>query len=410
MPALARVVITGLGVASPLGCSVSEFWDGLVAGRSGVAALAGEAFARLSTRIGAVVPDLESHWDLGPRAARRMSRASQLALVAASQAVSQAGLPDARVPSDDVAVVVGSSIGGFAASDGFFRDYYLHGATSPLVIPVSMNHGPASNISIRYGFQGPLMALDAACASAAHAIGYCYSLIRTGQLEIAVTGGADSPFSTGVVEAWCALRALSQRNHDPATACRPFSADRDGMVLGEGAGILVLESETSARRRGRPILAEIVGYGATSDGFHLTQPSADGPERAMRRALADAALSPEQIDAVNAHGTATAWNDKTETTAIKRVFGERAYCLPVTAHKGALGHAIAASAGLQVVSCIQSIQQSVVPPTINYRVPDPECDLDYVTAGARRQAVTTLMSNAFAFGGSNAVLIVRAWP
>jgi len=270
-----------------------------------------------------------------------------------------------------------------------------------------MNNGPASNISIRYGLQGPLMAVDAACASAPHAIGYCYNLIRTGQLDVAVTGGADSPFSTGVVQAWCSLRALSERNAEPATACRPFSADRDGMVLGEAAGILVLESETSAHRRGQPILAEIAGYGATGDSFHLTQPTPVGPERAMRRALADAGLAPEQIEAVNAHGTATTWNDKIETAALKRVFGEQAYALPVTAHKGALGHSIAASGALQVISCIQSLHQSILPPTINYRVPDPECDLDYVTSGARPGAVRTMMSNAFAFGGSNAVLIIR---
>src|SRR5579859_8036151 len=407
MSSFERVVVTGMGVASPLGCSVPEFWDGLVSGRGGVVALTAADFAKLATRIGALVPDLEAHWEFGLKAARRMSRTSRLALVAASQALAQAGLPGARVNSEEVAVVVGSSIGGFAASDSFFRDYYLHGATSPLVIPISMNHGPASNISIRYGLQGPLMALDAACASAAHAIGYCYNLIRTGQLDVAVTGGADSPFSTGVMEAWCSLRALSERNAEPATACRPFSADRDGMVLGEAAGILVLESETSARRRGQPILAEIAGYGATSDSFHLTQPSPVGPERAMRRALADAGLAPKQIDAVNAHGTATTWNDRIETAALKRVFGEQAYALPVTAHKGALGHSIAASGALQVISCIQSLHHSILPPTINYRVPDPECDLDYVTSGARPGAVRIMMSNAFAFGGSNAVLIIR---
>ena len=401
-----RVVVTGMGVASPLGCTVPVFWDGLVAGRGGVVALLGEEFAKLATRIGARVPDLEAHWEFGPKAARRMSRSSQLGLVAAAQAIAQAGLPDALVNGEEVAVVVGSSIGGFAASDPFFREYYLRQASSPLVIPISMNHGPASNISIRFGFQGPLMAIDAACASSAHAIGYCYNLIRTGQLEVAVTGGADSPFSTGVMEAWCALRALSERNDQPATASRPFSADRDGMVLGEGAGILVLEAESSARRRVRPILAEIIGYGATSDGFHLTQPSAAGPERAMRRALADAGLRPGDIDVINAHGTATIWNDKTETAAIKGVFGEKAYAVPVTGHKGALGHAIGASAALQVVSSIQSIHHGLVPPTINYHVPDPDCDLDYVTSGARQQAVDTVMSNAFAFGGSNAVLIV----
>ncbi len=407
MRTLERVVVTGMGLASPLGCSVPAFWDGLVAGRGGVVALTSEAFAKLSTRIGALVPDLDAHWDYGSKAARRMSRSSQLGLVAAAQALAQAGLPDARVNSEEVAVIVGSSIGGFAASDGFFREYYLRGATSPLVIPISMNNGPASNISIRYGLQGPLMALDAACASAAHAIGYCYNLIRTGQLEVAVTGGADSPFSTGVVEAWCSMRALSERNGEPATACRPFSADRDGMVLGEAAGILVLESEASARRRGQPILAEIAGYGATGDGFHLTQPTPAGPARAMHKALADAGLEPDQVDAINAHGTATIWNDKIETAAIKRVFGEQAYAVPVTGHKGALGHAIGASAALQVISCIQSIHTGLLPPTINYRVPDPECDLDYVTRGARPREVRVMMSNAFAFGGSNAVLIVR---
>jgi 3-oxoacyl-[acyl-carrier-protein] synthase II len=408
MAKLERVVVTGMGLASPLGCNVAEFWAGLVAGRSGVVALTGADFSKLSTRIGARVPDLETHWDFGLKAARRMSRSSQLALVAAAQALAQAGLPEARVNSEDVAVIVGSSIGGFAASDGFFRDYYLRGATSPFVIPISMNNGPASNISIRYGLQGPLMALDAACASAAHAIGYCYNLIRTGQLDVAVTGGADSPFSTGVVEAWCALRALSERNDEPGTACRPFSADRDGLVLGEAGGILVLESESSARARGQPILAEIAGYGATGDSFHLTQPTPIGPERAMRRALADAGLAPDEVDAINAHGTGTLWNDKIETAAIKRVFGERAYALPVTAHKGALGHAIAASAALQAISCIQTLHQGVVPPTINYHAADPECDLDYVTSGARAREVKTMMSNAFAFGGSNAALIIRS--
>ena len=407
MPGLERVVVTGMGLASPLGCSVAEFWEGLVAGRGGVVALTAADFARLSTRIGALVPDLEAHWQFGPKAARRMSRSSQMALVAAAQALAQAGLPEPSVNSEEVAVVVGSSIGGFAASDNFFRDYYLHGTTSPLVIPISMNNGPASNISIHFGLQGPLLAVDAACASAAHAIGYCYNLIRTGQLEVAVAGGANSPFSTGVVEAWCALRALSERNSEPATACRPFSADRDGLVLGEAAGILVLESESSARRRGQPILAEIAGYGATSDSFHLTQPSPAGPERAIRRALAAAGLEPDQIDAVNAHGTATIWNDKIETAALKRVFGERAYGVPVTAHKGALGHAIGASAALQVISCIQSLHHSVLPPTINYRMADPECDLDYVTSGARACKLDIMLSNAFAFGGSNAVLVVR---
>ena len=401
-----RVVITGTGVASPLGCTVRQFWDGLTAGRSGVVALTGEHYAGLRTRIGALVAGFDEHWHWGAKLARRTSRTSQLALVAAEQALAQAGLPHERVNPQEVAVIIGSSIGGFSASDPYFRDYYLRGASSPLVIPISMNHGPASNISIRYGFQGPLMAIDAACASAAHAIGYCYNLIRTGQLEAAVTGGADSPFSTGVVEAWCALRALSVRNDEPATACRPFSADRDGMVLGEAAGILVLESASSALGRGQPILGEVLGYGATGDGHHLTQPAAAGPARAMSLALKDSGLRPGDIDWINAHGTGTDWNDRTETSAIKQVFGQAAYAVPVAGHKGALGHAIGASAALQAVSSLMSIQDGLVPPTINYRVADPDCDLDYVTDGARRWPVRRVMNNAFAFGGSNAVLVI----
>ena len=271
------------------------------------------------------------------------------------------------------------------------------------------NTSPAANVSIRYGFQGPMMNVDAACASAAHSIGYCYNLIRTGMLEVAVTGGTDCPFAPAVVAAWCALRALSERNDEPATASRPFSRDRDGMVLGEGAGILILESETSALRRGQPILAEVVGYGATGDSHHLTQPSPEGPARAMARAIKDAGLSIEQVDWINAHGTATGWNDKTETAAIKLVFGERAWDTPVAGLKGALGHANAASAGLQVISCILSLRDQVLPPTINYSEADPECDLDYVTEGARRQPVRHIMSNSFAFGGSNAALIIARY-
>jgi 3-oxoacyl-(acyl-carrier-protein) synthase len=332
-----------------------------------------------------------------------------MAIVAAGQALAQAGLPSPQVDAADVAVVIGSSIGGFAASDGFFKNYYLKQSSSPFVIPVSMNLAPSSNVSIRFGLQGPLVTVDAACASAAHSIGYCYNLIRTGMLDVAVTGGSDCPFAPGVVGAWCALRALSERNDEPATAARPFSADRDGMVLGEGAGVVVLEAEASALRRGQPILAEVVGYGATGDSYHLTQPLLDGPARAIRRALKDARVEPQEIDWINAHGTATDWNDKTETAAIKQVFGERAWDTPVAGLKGALGHAIAASAGLQVVSCVLGLRDQVIPPTINYHVPDPLCDLDYVVEGARRRPAERVMSNSFAFGGSNAALVLARY-
>lgn len=404
-----RVVVTGMGIASPLGCSVETFWDGLLTGRSGVVPVADGDFAELRTRIGARLAGYDERQYFDAKEARRMSRSSQMAVAATTQAVAQAGLTPQQIDYQEVAVIIASSIGGFAASDNFFRQFYMKKGSNPLIIPISMNSAPSSNVSIRFGFQGPMMTVDAACASSAHAIGYCYNLIRTGLLEMAVTGGSDCPFAPGVVAAWCALRALSERNDEPATACRPFSADRDGLVLGEGAGIVVLESETSARRRGQPILAEVVGYAATSDSYHLTQPTPDGPARAMRLALKDAKVTPEQIDWINAHGTATDWNDKTETAAIKLLAGETARSIPVVSLKAGLGHAIAASAALQTVAAIQSLKDQVVPPTSNYRVPDPECDLDYVIEGPRPKRIDRVLGNSFAFGGSNAALVIARY-
>ncbi len=404
-----RVVITGTGVVSPLGCSVEAFWDGLLTGRSGVVPVADDEFGTLRTRIGARLAGYDERQYFDAKEARRMSRSSQMAVAATTQAVAQAALSPEQIDYQEVAVIIASSIGGFGASDSFFKSFYLKRASNPLIIPISMNSAPSSNVSIRFGFQGPMMTVDAACASSAHAIGYCYNLIRTGLLEMAVTGGSDCPFAPGVVAAWCALRALSERNDEPATACRPFSADRDGLVLGEGAGIMILESETSAKRRGVPILAELVGYGATSDSYHLTQPVPEGPARAMRRALKDAHIGPEQIDWINAHGTATDWNDKTETAAIKLVAGEDAMAIPTVSLKAGLGHAIAASAALQTVAATLSLRDQTVPPTSNYRVPDPECDLDYVIEGPRRKSIKRVMGNSFAFGGSNAALIIAGY-
>ncbi len=402
---LERVFVTGIGIASPLGCGVREFWLNLLAGRTGVKALKDPDFSSLRTRIGAWIDDFDPQEYFGRKLSRRMSRSSQLAVLAADQAISQAGLTDKSVDPQSVAVIIGSSIGGFAASDPFFKEFHVNDYHTPLVIPIVMNNGPSSNVSIKYGFQGPLVNIDAACATGAHAIGYAYDLIRTGSVEIAVTGGADSPFSPGVVAAWCTLRVLSERNDNPQEACRPFSADRDGMVLGEGAGVLVLEARTSALRRGSQILGEIKGYGASSDGHHLTQPSKDGPALAMERALVDAGITAKKVDYINAHATGTIWNDRTETAAIKQVFGAHAFEIPVVGNKSALGHSIGASGALELISCILSLRDQVVPPTINYKIRDPQCDLDYVTDGSRSTRIFHAMSNSFAFGGSNAVLV-----
>jgi 3-oxoacyl-[acyl-carrier-protein] synthase II len=272
-----------------------------------------------------------------------------------------------------------------------------------------MNNAPASNISIRFGFKGPVMNVDAACASSSHAIGYAYNLIRFGLAHMVLTGGADSPFTPSVITAWSNLRALSERNDMPQEACRPFSRDRDGIVLGEGAGILILESEDSAIHRNAKIYAEVIGYGAASDGYHLTQPSPEGVSKAMRLALADASLEPEDINYINAHATGTVWNDKTETESIKNVFGSHAYKLPIVGIKAAIGHSIGASGALGLISCILAIRDGVIPPTINVKFTDPDCDLDYVVEGKRYCTINNAMSNSFAFGGSNAVLITSRY-
>jgi 3-oxoacyl-(acyl-carrier-protein) synthase len=387
---------------------LAEFWESLQAGQSGVRSLEGTIFSGMQTGIGAMVRGYEESHYFDSKEARRMSRSSQLGLVAARQAVSQAMLEngDASAARMEVGVLIGSSIGGYSAADQFFKSFYMQGRLSPFTIPISMNSGPAANVSIKYGFQGPLLSVDAACATAAHSIGYAFNMIRNGSLQVAVTGAADCPFSPGVVAAWATMRALSTREDSPAEACRPFSADRDGLVLGEGAGVLILEAESHALRRGVPILAEINGYGASADSYHLTQPTQNGQSKAMRRALVDADMGAEEIDYINAHATGTEANDKHETNAIKEVFGERAYEIPVVGNKAALGHSIGGSGALELIGCILSLRDQVVPPTINYKVPDPECDLDYVTEGKRHVHLQNIMSNSFAFGGSNAVLIV----
>jgi 3-oxoacyl-(acyl-carrier-protein) synthase len=404
-----RVVVTGLGVASPLGCDVETFWRRLVRGESGVVALDDPAFASFPSPIGARVQGYVESDHFDRKEVRRTSRTSQLAVVAATQAVRQARLEDGGVDRQETAVLIGSSIGGFGASDHFYRDFYLHGRAGPLIIPTSMNTGPAANVSIRFGLGGPLFNVDGACASGTHSVGQAFLLVRSGVVDVALAGGADSCFTLGVMTAWSALRVLSERGGDPARACRPFSADRDGIVLGEGAGIFVLESEDSARARGQGILAEVLGYGASADCHSLTQPSPEGPARAMRKALRDAGLRPEQVGYVNAHGTGTEWNDRTETTAIKRVFGDAAHRTLVVGNKGALGHGIAAGGALELAGCVQALRDRTVPPTINYAVPDPECDLDYVTTGARGWDGDFVLSNSFAFGGSNAVLALARY-
>jgi len=390
-----RVVVTGLGAASPLGCSVRSFWDGLLSGKSGVVALTDLDLSECRTRIGARVAGYDPTLHFSRRDLKRLSLTSQMALVASDEAIKSANLKADQSDFQRLGVVLGGATGGFVGVESILRTYVIEkNISDPLTIPILMNNAPASNISIKFGFKGPLLTVDAACASSPHAIGYAFNMISFGLLPIVLTGGADSSICASLIHAWSKLRALSERNDSPAGACRPFS----------------LESERSALERGARILAEITGYSATSDGYHLTQPSVDGISEAMRLCLNNAGLSPLEIDYINAHATATRWNDKTETAAIKNVFGSRAKDIPVVGIKPAIGHSIAACGALELISCVLSIRDGIVPPTINIKVPDPECDLDYVEEGARKCNVRHAMSNSFAFGGSNAVLVVSRYP
>ena len=398
-----------MGVASPLGITVEDFWKNLLDGDTGVATLTDIDLSKCRTKFGAPVRGFDPEEHFSHRERKRLSRATQMGLLASDQVM--AGLDSLNGDPYRRGVIIGSSIAGYSAAEAHFKDYFAGPAKgNPFVISKVMNIAPGSNMSIRYGFKGPLVTTDAACASAAQAVGFAYQQIQHGYMDMALVGGADTSLTPAVMQAWSKMRVLSERNENPPEACRPFSRDRDGIVLGEGAGVLLVESESSARGRGAEILAEVSGYAATSDGHHITQPSEEGPSEAMRLALENAGIAPEEVDYINAHATATQWNDKNETSAIKKALGEHAYDVPVVGIKAAIGHSIAASGALELISVVLSIRDNIVPPTINVFEPDPDCDLDYVTEGKRAVEINHAVSNSFAFGGSNAVVVVSRYP
>lgn len=397
-----------MGAASPLGLGVETFWERLLAGDSGVDVVQDMDLSKSGSRIGAQVRDFIPEDHFSAKEIKRLSRSTLLAILAGDEAMAGHTFPPEGAHRRGV--LIGSSIAGFTASEAHFEEFYAGPAKgNPFIVSKVMNNAPASNLSIRYGFKGPLISTDSACASAAHAVGYAYQSIKHGLLDTALVGGSDSALSPAVVQAWWRMRVLSSREDTPQEACRPFSLDRDGIVLGEGAGIMLIESERSAKARGANILAEISGYSATSDGHHITQPSEEGPREALRLAIEDAGLSPQDIDYINAHATGTRWNDENETNVIKKVLGEHAYEIPVVGIKGAIGHSIAASGALELVSVILSLRDQMVPPTINLKAPDPACDLDYVSGGKRAADIQHAASNSFAFGGSNGVLVVSRY-
>ena len=406
-----RVVITGLGAVSPLGLTAAESWQNAVNGISGVGPITQFDASDFLVQIAGEVKNFRAEEYMQAREARRRDRSEQLAAAAAQEAIRQAGLEANEAEAGRIGVIVSSAIGGLATFQETVSVVRDEGPrrVSPFSIPMLMANGSAGLIAIDHGFKGPCFSIASACASGSDGIGTAWMLIRSGVIDAAVTGGTESTVTTVGIAAFDRLGAMSRRNGLPATTPQPFDRERDGLVMGEGAAILVLESESRARKRGAQIIAELAGYAATADAYHITAPSEDGAggSQAMRLAMSSAAVNPEDIDYISAHGTATQLNDLSETRAIKAAFKELAYNIPVSSTKSMTGHMMGATGALEAVFCSMAVGQDVIPPTINYHTPDPECDLDYVPNQARELPVRIVLSNSFGFGGHNSVLVIR---
>jgi nodulation protein E len=398
-----RVAITGLGAICALGRTVSETAESLRVGRSGIGPIQSADMSQIRFQNGAEVRGYTHQPYFDDRRADFMDRFAQFAVIAAREAVADAGIGWTPELRETAAIITGSCVGGQSTEDiGFHEVYKLgHNRVHPLTIPKTMANAGASHISMEFGITGPSFTIATACSSAGHAIGLAFQMIRTGQTDLALTGGSEATFSFGILKAWEAMRVVS-----PDT-CRPFSKDRRGMILGEGGAMMVLEPLEAAVARGARIHAEIVGFGMSSDACHITQPSVEGGARAMRAALRDGGLRPEQIGYINAHGTGTAANDSSEVAAIRAVFGAHADRLAVSSTKSMHGHALGAAAALEGLATVLALRDGVLPPTANFNERDPECDLDVVPNQAREAQVEWALSNSFAFGGLNAVLALR---
>jgi len=408
-----RVVVTGIGVVSPLGLDMSTTWEGLIAGKSGIDYITlfdPESFA---TKIAGEVKGFEPTDYINRKDARHMDRFAQLAVAASRQAVEHAGLHIDSTNGYDFGVIVGSGIGGLITLSEQLGVLLEKGAgsISPFLIPMMISDMASAQISIALGTKGPNFCTTSACSSSSDAIGIAYEILKQGDTQVMLTGGSEAIVTPIGIAGFNACRALSTKNDEPQQASRPFDAERDGFIVGEGATVLVLENLTFAQSRGAPILAEIIGYGASSDAYHITQPSEDGmgASKAIQMALRKAGVAPTEIDYINAHGTSTPLNDKVETMAIKTVFGDHAYHIPVSSTKSMTGHLIGSAGAIEAAACVMAIENGIIPPTINLTHPDPECDLDYVPNVARQAKITTAVSNSFGFGGHNSVLIFRRY-
>ena len=411
-----RVVVTGIGAISSVGNSVDAMWESLLAGKSGIGPVTKFDAADYRTRIAGEIKDLKVSNYMTEKEARRLDDFCLYAIAAGDEAMKDAGLGldlrDGSVADPNrVGVCVGSGIGGMRTMEEQCMKLLQQGPSkvSPFLIPMMIIDMASGSLSMRYGAKGPNHAVVSACSTASHSIGESYWMVKRGDADLMITGGAEASVSRLGFAGFCSMKALSQRNDDPTRASRPFDKDRDGFVMSEGAGILILEEYEHAKARGAKIYAEIVGYGATGDAYHITSPApgGEGGARALTMALKNAGLNPEDVDYINAHGTSTSLNDKFETAAIKTAFGDHAYKLAMSSTKGCMGHSLGAAGGLETIVCLKTIQTGIIPPTINYTTPDPECDLDCTPNTPRERTVNVALNTNLGFGGHNGVIIVK---
>ena len=412
-PNINRVVVTGIGALTPLGLDIGTTWDNIIAGKSGIDHITLFDPELLETRIAGEVKGFEPTDYMNRKTARHMDRFAQLAVAASFQAVKQSELQIDSSNQDDIGVIIGCGIGGLTTLFEQIRVLLEKGPdrVSPFLAPMMIADIAAAQVSIALGVKGPNLCITSACSSGSDAIGAAVELIRHGDAQVMIGGGAESIINPIGITAFNALKAISTRNDAPQSASRPFDAERDGFVIGEGAAVLILESLDHALKRGANILAEILAYGATADSHHVTQPleSGEGAARAMQVTLRKAKIEPSEVDYINAHGTSTRLNDIMETKAIKTAFGDYAYKVPISSTKSMTGHLIGCAGAVESAFCVLAIQHGVIPPTINLNNPDPECDLDYVPNVARQAKVTNALTNSFGFGGHNSVLVFRQY-
>ncbi len=407
-----RVVITGIGAITPIGNNVPECWEALSQGKSGIEKITLFDISQFTSQIAGEVKGFEPEKYIDKKEVRRMDRFAQFAMAATSEAIQDSKLNLSQEDTKRIGVLLGSGIGGLGTIEKEHKVLLEKGPrrVSPFLIPMLIIDIASGLVSIKYGLKGPNSAVVTACASAAHALGDSFKIIQRGDAEAMVTGGTEGAITPLGLAGFCSMKALSTRNDDPHKASRPFDKERDGFIMAEGAGIIILESLEHAKARGAKVYAEVVGYGMSGDAYHMTAPApeGEGAAQAMQMALDDAQMKPEEVDYINAHGTSTLLNDKYETMAIKKVFGEYAKKLPVSSTKSMTGHLLGAAGGIELIACLLAMEKGIIPPTMNYEYPDPECQgLDFVPNQARKKEVKVAMSNSFGFGGHNAVLIIK---